>query len=95
MSKYDTVGCNPMIDKPRITARFDIDKVKKVNDVNLGDTVTITITGKVRSMSGPSEHLSEDSKGKDKSYSYPGTLEVEIGEMKIYAEGEFDGLGDD
>jgi hypothetical protein len=81
-----------MYDEKTRTVRVDIDKVKQVNDVNLGDTVTLVVKGKVKSMRGPEESLWKDSKGKEKKSTYPGSIEIEIDEMRIGAEGQFDGL---
>lgn len=84
-----------MYDERKITARFDLQKVKTVNEVNLGDTVSVLVRGKVTSMRGPEESLHKDSKGKEHKSTYPGTLEVEIAKIEISADGEFDGMGDD
>lgn len=81
-----------MYDEKSRTVRVDIDKVKQVNDVNLGDTVTLVVKGKVKSMRGPEERLWKDEKGKEKKSTYPGSIEIEIDEMRIGAEGQFDGL---
>lgn len=95
MSKYAT--CEPcgIMDDKTLTARVDIDKVRKVNDVNLGDTVTLTIKGKVRSMRGPDESVYKNDKGKEIKSVYPGSLEIEISDMRIGSVGEFDGLEED
>lgn len=95
MGKYDTAGCVPMYDERKLCARVDIDKVKKVNDVNLGDEVTLVVTGKVTNLRGPEENLYKDGKGKERKSTYPGSMEIEISEMKVSAVGEFDGLEED
>jgi len=86
--------------KPKLCARIDLTKVAMVKDVELGSTVDVVITGKVKSMRGPEEGLREGystngKRTKEEKYVYPGTLEIEISEVKIKSIGEFDGLGDD
>lgn len=84
----------PMDSKPRITARVDLESVRAVKDVELGEVVELRIRGKVCSMRGPEESLYKDSKGKEVKSTYPGTLEVEISKLEVGSPGEFDGLDD-
>jgi len=72
------------------SARIDLEKVKTVSDVSLGDVVEVRIKGKVTRMSGPSEELWKDEKGKDKKHSYPGTLEIEMDKFEVAAPGDFE-----
>lgn len=80
--------------KPRITARIDLESVKTVKDVELGEMVEITIKGKVCSMRGGEESMYKDEKGKTHKSKYPGTLEVELSSLKVNSPGEFDGMED-
>lgn len=93
------------MDKPKICMRLDLAKVSTVDDVELGSEVTITVTGKVKTLRGPEEGLRESydypvtgsskkSKPKEEKYLYPGSLEVEVSSVSIKKQGEFD-YGDD
>lgn len=95
MSKYCDVGCSPMISERKLCARVDIDKVKKVNDVNLGDEITLVVKGKVTNLRGPEENLYTNEKGKETKSTYPGSMEIEIDEMKVMSVGVFDGMEED
>jgi len=94
------LGAIPMYDASKVCARIDLKKLSTVAEVELGETVTITITGKVKSMRGPEEGLRPvyGEKGKTKKeekYTYNGNLEVEIEQMVIKSVGDFDGMADD
>lgn len=84
----------PMDSKRKITARVDLESVREVKDVALGEMVELRIRGKVCSMRGPEESLYKDQKGKEVKSLYPGTLEVEISKLEVSSPGEFDGLDD-
>lgn len=72
------------------SARIDLEKVKTVSEVSLGDVVEVRITGKVTRMCGPSEELWKDEKGKDKKHTYPGTLEIEMDKIEVASPGDFE-----
>jgi hypothetical protein len=80
--------------KPRITARIDLESIKTVKEVELGETISVTIRGKVCSMRGGEESMYKDEKGKTHKSKYPGTLELEIASLTVVSPGEFDGMED-
>lgn len=80
--------------KPKLCARIDIAKADAVKDVALGEEVTITITGRVTSLQGPSEHLyaelsTNGKKGKERRDVCPGNVTIEIGKFTVEGYGEF------
>lgn len=81
--------------KRRITARIDLASVKDVQDVELGETIEVVVTGKVCCLRGPSQEMWTNSKGKDVKETYPGTLELEIEGIKVAEVGTFDAMEED
>lgn len=84
-----------MSSKQKITARIDLESVKSVKDVELGEEVVITVKGKVHSMRGTEQSMWTDEKGKEHKSTYPGSLEVEISKLSVVTPGEYDGMEDD
>jgi hypothetical protein len=85
--------------KTKLCARLDISSAKQVNDVNLGDEITVVVKGKVKRMDGPSQYTSSEylGKGKEKEVErkIPGSVELEITSMEVKTDGEFDGMLED
>lgn len=81
--------CIPMYDSKKIKARFDLKKFTSAGDVSLGDEVEITVRGKVVNLRGPEESMYEDHKGKTKTSTYPGSMEIDVSTMKVVSKGEF------
>lgn len=78
--------------------RLDLKKASIVGDVGLDDVVTITITGKVCSISGPREYKERDYGSKtDKQVKKlsPGTLELEVSKISIAGNGYGAGYDED
>lgn len=90
---YKDAGAIPMDRK--ITARIDLESVKTVKDVELGEEVEITIKGKVCCMRGVEQSMWTDEDGKEHKSTYPGSLEIEISKIKVYSSSEFDDMEDD
>lgn len=83
----------------KLCAKIDILKASQVDEVGLDDEITVVVKGKVRSLRGKEEYKSKDyeastEKGRQKEIKriIPGSVELEISEMQVYREGEFDGL---
>lgn len=85
----------------KIFATIDLQKVSTVSDVSLGDTVTLTVTGRVVGIRGPEESLwateccAKGEKSKERAEVYPGSLRVEVSNVKVGKDGEFDGMMED
>lgn len=86
----------------KLCARVDIKKASQVDDVNLDDTVTILIKGKVKSLRGGEQYKTRDydastEKGREKQVTrtIPGSIELEVEDMKVLAENQFSGLLED
>jgi hypothetical protein len=86
----------------KLCARIDISKASQVDEVGLDDEVTIVVKGKVKSLRGGEQYKSQDypaeigSKAKPKEVvrKIPGSIELEVSEMKVMRDGEFDGMMD-
>jgi hypothetical protein len=83
----------------KLCARIDIMKASQVDEVGLDDTVAVMVKGKVKSLRGKEEYKSRDydaatEKGREKMIKrvIPGSIELEVEEMTVLREGEFDGL---
>lgn len=85
-------------DKKKMCMRLDLMKVSDADDLELGDTVTIKVTGKVQMLRGPEEGYSSDyplstkveSKPKEKKYVYPGEVKIEVAAVSVKKQTEFD-----
>lgn len=79
----------------KLCARIDLTNSKVVGGVELGEEVTVTVTGKVKALRGPDQHL-YDKYGKSgkvvgtEKEVYPGSLEVEISSISVEGKSEFD-----
>lgn len=85
----------PMDENRKIKARIDLKQIDSVNDVSLGDEITVVVKGKVVELQGPREYMDYDSKGKERPQKWPGELCLEVGKFKIEKLGEFDGMFED
>lgn len=87
-----------MYDSRKQCARVDIIKYSEAKDMELGETVTIVVTGKVRSLRGPEKYMSYDydDKGKRSAKEVermsPGSIELEVSSMEISVDGEIEAL---
>ncbi len=83
----------------KLCARVDISKASQADDVNIGDTITIQITGKVKRLEGPDAFKDTDYVGSGKSKEIvrkiPGSIELEIDDMKVSTTGDFSGMLED
>jgi hypothetical protein len=83
----------------KLCARVDISKASQADDVNIDDEVVIVIRGKVKRLEGPEQFKDTDYMGGGKSKpiirKLPGKIEVEILDMTVKTEGDFDGMMDD
>jgi hypothetical protein len=83
----------------KLCARVDISKASEVDDVNIDDTVSIVIKGKVKRLEGPEQFKDTDYVGNGKSKEVirkiPGTIEIELESMKVMSEGDFSGMLED
>ena len=84
-----------MGEKKKLCARFDISKASMAKDLELGEEVTITVKGRVKSLRGPEEGYHEPyMKGeKARKYSYPGSVELELSSFTV--DGEFSDFPED
>jgi hypothetical protein len=69
-------------DKP--CATIQISDAKQASGVNIGETVTLTVTGIVKAIEGPREAV-EYSEGGSESRMMPGQIEVEVKSLKVGA----------
>lgn len=82
----------------KLCARIDLKRASQVDEVGLDDTVTIVVKGKVKSLRGGEQYKSQDypiesgSKAKPKEVvrTIPGSIELEVSDMKVYLDGQFD-----
>jgi hypothetical protein len=103
MSEYATGAPQVAYGDGKLCARIDIQKASQVDEVGLDDTVTVMVTGKVKSLRGGEKYKSQDypmdsdgkSKPKEVVRTIPGSIELEVSEMKVLRKGEFDGMADD
>ncbi len=65
-------------------ATIQISEAKQASGVEIGETVTLTITGTVKAIEGPREMV-EYSEGGSESKTMPGQIEIEIKNMKVGA----------
>lgn len=87
----------------KLCARIDLQKASQVDEVGLDDIVTVIVTGKVKSLRGGEQYKSQDypmdangkSKPKDVVRTIPGSIELEVSEMRVARKGEFDGMLED
>jgi len=87
----------------KLCARIDISKASQVDEVGLDDEVTIVVKGKVKSLRGGEQYKSQDysteigSKAKPKEVvrKIPGSIELEVSDMKVMLDGEFDAMWKD
>lgn len=81
-------------------ARVDLKTASAVDNVSIDDVVTIVVTGKVKSLRGRDEYKSYDYKddgkrGKEITRVNPGSIEIEVSDLKVTKKGEFDGMLED
>lgn len=81
-------------------ARVDLKTASAVDNVSIDDVVTIVVTGKVKSLRGRDEYKSYDyngdgKKGKEVTRVNPGSIEIEVSDLKVHKKGEFDGMLED
>lgn len=95
----DIVGAPSVYGDNKLCARIDLKSASAVDDVGLDDVVTVTVRGKVRALRGRDEYKtldypSTEGKGKPKEVTRtnPGSIELEVMDMKVNREGEFDGM---
>lgn len=69
-------------DIKKLRASIDIKKAKSAEGMEIGEPVTITITGKVRSIDSPREDV-DYRPGGSKTVMRPGCIELEITGMKV------------
>lgn len=83
-------------DKRKLCARIDLKNASIVNDVNVEDTITVMVKGKVTMLRGTEEGTTNryvgDGKEKKVQYKEPGVLELDITSVTISADGTFDGM---
>lgn len=83
----------------KLCASVDISKASEADDVNIGDTVTIVIKGKVKRLEGPDQYKDTDYIGNGKSKEVirkiPGKIEIELDSMKVASATDFSGMLDD
>jgi hypothetical protein len=83
----------------KLCARVDISKASEADDVNIGDTVSIVIKGKVKRLEGPDQYKDTNYVGNGKSKEVirkiPGSIEIELDSMKVMSEGDFSGMLED
>lgn len=93
-----------MLEDRKIKMRLDIQKVSVVGDIGLNDEVTVTVKGRVTSLRGPEMSLEtpyvykegkEAKSKKEVERVYPGSLEVEVAQIKIESDGAFAGIDAD
>lgn len=80
-------------------ARVDLKKASQVDDVSLDDMVTIVVKGKVKSLRGGEQYKTRDydaatEKGREKQVTriIPGSIEVEVDDMRVQSESAFAGM---
>jgi hypothetical protein len=79
-------------DKRKLCARIDITKASQVDNVNIGDEVTITLKGKVKTLKGAERGMTETYGEKDKKakpYIEPGCIEIECEDIKVAGTSEW------
>lgn len=82
----------------KLCARIDLKKASQVDDVNLDDTVTVMVTGKVKSLRGGEQYKSHDysykdgkeTKGKEVVRTIPGSIELEVSKMTVGSLSKFE-----
>jgi len=82
-------------EKRKLCARIDLKDADVVDEVNLDDTITVVIKGKVKTLKGveKGKRPTYREKGpKEEAYEYPGKLEMEISSVKVSTDGKFDGM---
>lgn len=87
----------------KLCARIDLKKASQVDEIGLDDVVTVVVTGKVKSLRGGEQYKSKDyevmSGGKEKVKevvrTIPGSIELEVSEMRVARKGEFDEMMED
>jgi hypothetical protein len=94
----EPIGMYGMDGKP--CARVDLTKASVVDNVSIDDIVTVIVTGKVKALRGRDEYKTHDyddkgKKGKEITRVNPGSIEIEVSDMRVAKKGEFDGMLED
>jgi len=81
----------------KLCARVDLSKASAVDNVSIDDIVTIVVTGKVKALRGKDEYKTfdygpEGKEGKEVTRINPGSIELEVTDMRVARKGEFDGM---
>lgn len=82
----------------KLRARIDLSSAKIVGDVELGEEVTIKVTGKVTEMRAPSKYMGMEYTGKSEKKvprTDPGSLEIEVSKLQVEVDGEWSDPGED
>lgn len=80
----------------KLCARIDLKRASQVDEVGLDDIVTVVVKGKVKSLRGGEQYKSTDypdsGKGKAKEVTrvIPGSIEIEVQDMRVSLDSEFD-----
>lgn len=84
----------------KLCARIDLKRASQVDEVGLDDIVTVVVKGKVKSLRGGEQYKSTDypsevgGKGKPKEVTrtIPGSIELEVHDMRVSLDSEFDAM---